>query len=63
MNSRFTIGGYAIRGNPLFGVVISNEEALTTNRTTFTSLLYGNGPGTLFSPRATNLTNAETGKL
>lgn len=46
------------------GVVQSKEEGLTTLKTTFTSLLYGNGPGfNLTDIRKTNLTDAMTGSI
>jgi alkaline phosphatase len=56
------MGGYSLRGNPLFGI---NLNTFTPNvsdvNLTYTSLLYGNGPGNLRAVRNYNLTNEETG--
>jgi len=42
-----TINGYPTRGNPILGVVASND----TYGTPYTTLLYGNGPGNEKDPR------------
>jgi alkaline phosphatase len=56
----FTLGGYSIRGNNIYGLVynrysnVSDRDGLT-----YTSLLYANGPGGLPEIRKVNLTDAE----
>ncbi len=60
----FTMGGYSFRGNAIFGISLSSSQNLTSQEnTTFTSLLYANGPGGLKEIRKTNLTNEQTGIL
>ena len=58
----FTIGGYANRGNDLFGINRNqnSEPNLGGNNLTYTALLYGNGPGNLRQIRTKNLTDEET---
>uniref|UniRef100_UPI00358EF87B alkaline phosphatase-like isoform X1 n=1 Tax=Myxine glutinosa TaxID=7769 RepID=UPI00358EF87B len=50
----FSLGGYALRGNPIFEFAkdLSDEDNLT-----YTSILYGNGPG--YQANRTNLTTEE----
>ena len=57
----FTMGGYSIRGNSLFGINLSKKSNVSGVNLTFTSLLYGNGPGNLRSVRNYNLTSEQTG--
>lgn len=58
----FNIGGYGVRGNPLFGILHSRdgESMLSESLLTYTPLVYGNGPGALKEKRKTNLTDAIT---
>jgi alkaline phosphatase len=56
----FTIGGNSNRGNPVYGVAVSYKTLSDVNLT-FTSILYGNGPGGLLNIRKYNLTNSITG--
>ena len=58
----FTLGGYANRGNPLFGIVHNKDEQLTRQNLTYTPLMYANGPGWRSVQRTWNLTKEETGK-
>ena len=58
----FTLGGYAFRGNPIFGITYTNELNYTLNNLTYTPLLYGNGPGYQGVPRTYNLTSEQTCK-
>jgi alkaline phosphatase len=52
-SSAFTIAGYPVRGNPILGKVIQNDErgepehgyALDANGLPYTTLSYANGPG------------------
>lgn len=57
----FTMGGYSSRGNPILGVNLNRYSNVSGHNLTYTSLLYGNGPGGLRSIRTTNLTNEITG--
>jgi alkaline phosphatase len=59
---RFTLGGYAFRGNPILGVVSGVYVNVSDLAVTLTSLLYGNGPGfyNLTGVRTVNLTNEQT---
>ena len=49
----FTIAGYPVRGNPILGLVVENDEtgeplpeaAVDANGTPYTTLGYANGPG------------------
>ncbi|CAF1110649.1 unnamed protein product, partial [Brachionus calyciflorus] len=57
----FTIGGYAVRGNPLFSVVNTTEkDKLSAYNTTFTALAYANGPSGLTEIRTYNISNEQT---
>ncbi|RNA41849.1 alkaline tissue-nonspecific isozyme [Brachionus plicatilis] len=58
----FTMGGYAIRGNPILGINLNHVSNVSKLNLTYTSLLYGNGPGGINpdSLRNTNLTNIDT---
>ena len=61
----FTLGGNALRGNKIYGVALKNwpyRQNSSDTSLTYTSLLYGNGPGGLKKIRNRNLTNAETGE-
>jgi hypothetical protein len=55
------MGGNSMRGNPILGIALTPKLNLSDSNLTFTSLLYGNGPGALLSIRKTNLTNEITG--
>ena len=58
----FTLGGYSIRGTNILGVNLN--KWLNTSEyfmTTYTNLLYANGPGALKEIRKKNLTSEETG--
>jgi hypothetical protein len=57
----FTIGGNSNRGNNVYGIAVSYKNLSDVNLT-FTSILYGNGPGGLLNIRKHNLTNSITGK-
>jgi alkaline phosphatase len=60
----FNIGGYGVRGSPLFGVLHSKDDETMLsqpNNVSFTPLVYGNGPGGLLEIRRTNLTDKITG--
>ena len=61
------MGGYPRRGNEIFGIVRNQNDKidLTQNGITYTSLLYGNGPGfyNLKAVRTGNLTNSDTEKI
>ena len=62
----FTIGGNAFRGNKIYGLTSKNwpERKNTSDiNLTYTSLLYGTGPGGLKRIRNRNLTNEETGEI
>ena len=59
----FTIGGYSLRGNDVFGLVYNPYGNLTDKNLTFTSLGYANGPGGLQEIRKKNLTDEEVGML
>ncbi|KAK3105350.1 hypothetical protein FSP39_023195 [Pinctada imbricata] len=42
----FAMGGYPTRGNPIFGLTDKDgKSALDNNKKTYTTLVYGNGPG------------------
>ncbi|CAF1139650.1 unnamed protein product, partial [Brachionus calyciflorus] len=58
----FTMGGYSLRGNPILGINLNSYSNLSQANVTYTSLLYGNGPGGPLpgSVRKTNLTNIIT---
>ena len=60
----FTMGGYAFRGNSILGVVQGKFVNVSELKLTFSSLLYGNGPGfyNLTQIRSTNLTSDQTSK-
>ena len=49
----FTIGGYAERGNPVFGLLraVDGELAVDKDGKTYTTLGYANGPGGLNGSR------------
>jgi len=55
------MGGYSLRGNHLFGINLNSYSNVSDVNLTYTSLLYGNGPGNLRAVRNYNLTNEETG--
>ena len=57
------MGGYSMRGNNLFGINLNSYSNVSDVNLTYTSLLYGNGPGNLRSVRTYNLTNELTGIL
>ena len=57
----FTMGGYSVRGNPILGINLNKYANVSEHNLTYTSLMYGNGPGGLRSIRRHNLTNEETG--
>ncbi|RNA02319.1 alkaline tissue-nonspecific isozyme [Brachionus plicatilis] len=60
----FTIGGYAVRGNPIFGTVITTESGkLSKFDTDFTSLAYTNGASGLDKIRTENITNNKTEQI
>jgi len=44
------------------GIVKSGYQNLSDSNLTFTSILYGNGPGGLLEIRTKNLTDEQTGK-
>ena len=52
-----------MRGNNLFGINLNSYSNVSDVNLTYTSLLYGNGPGNLRSVRTYNLTNELTGIL
>lgn len=56
--------GYSIRGNPILGINLNHVSNVSKLNLTYTSLLYGNGPGGINpdSLRNTNLTNIDTGR-
>uniref|UniRef100_H2ZAI9 Alkaline phosphatase n=1 Tax=Ciona savignyi TaxID=51511 RepID=H2ZAI9_CIOSA len=58
----FTIGGYSDRGNPIFGLAPNAiKPTLGDDNKTFTTLLYGNGPGYAFeSCERENVTGVPT---
>lgn len=56
----FTIGGNSLRGNPIYGIAKTSYSNVSDSNLTFTSLLYGNGPGGLMKIRNFNLTNEIT---
>jgi alkaline phosphatase len=61
----FTLGGNANRGNKIYGITSKNwpqRQNTSDINLTYTSLLYGNGPGGLKKIRNRNLTNKETGE-
>lgn len=53
--------GYSLRGNPILGINLNKESNVSDLGYTYTSLIYGNGPGGIRSVRKRNLTNEETG--
>jgi alkaline phosphatase len=54
----FTLSGYAVRGNPILGIAVTNYRGnLTTLNITATSLHYADGPGGFLKLRTTNLTD------
>ncbi len=57
----FTLGGYANRGNSIFGLVYNSYSNLSNSNLTYTSLAYANGPGGLLKIRTKNLTDDEVG--
>jgi alkaline phosphatase len=57
----FTLGGWTFRGNSLFGISVNSRANVSEANLTYTSILYGNGPGGLLAIRSHNLTNQETG--
>jgi len=59
-NLRFRL--YKINLYPNQGVVKSGYQNLSDSNLTFTSILYGNGPGGLLLIRTNNLTDEQTGK-
>jgi alkaline phosphatase len=61
----FTMGGYATRGNPILGLVVTNDRsgeprstpALAADGVPYTTLAYANGPGAVTElPRTTPAT-------
>lgn len=59
----FTIGGYAQRGNSILGINLNKYSNVSDTQVTYTSLIYGNGPGGLREIRKENLTNSQTGNF
>lgn len=59
----FSLGGWTLRGNPIFGISLNIRSNVSDANLTYTSILYGNGPGGLQSIRTKNLTNEITGTL
>ncbi len=59
-----SIGGFATRGVDILGVTLLPDKYMTslTPNLTFTTLLYGNGPGGIRKIRTKNLTYEETCK-
>ena len=57
----FTIGGYPKRGNPVFGIIQEVDNTLTvdTEKRTYTTLGYADGPGGLKGSRQ-DLRNVDT---
>ncbi len=64
----FTIGGYAVRGNPILGKVVENDSrghpekdfARDANGLPYTVLGYANGPGGVAGAARPDLTNVDT---
>ncbi|CAF0976264.1 unnamed protein product [Brachionus calyciflorus] len=56
----FTIGGNSLRGNPVYGLALTSYVNVSDANLTYTSILYGNGPGGLVKIRDYNLTLNET---
>ncbi|KAL3861252.1 hypothetical protein ACJMK2_007300 [Sinanodonta woodiana] len=58
----FSIAGYPTRGNPIFGLVDDTKGGflLAKDNKTFTTLVYGNGPGHNLTHSRQNLSNADT---
>ncbi|KAK3603506.1 hypothetical protein CHS0354_030359 [Potamilus streckersoni] len=58
----FSIAGYPTRGNPIFGLVDDRSGGflLAKDNKTFTTLVYGNGPGHNIGHSRQNLTNVDT---
>jgi hypothetical protein len=48
--------------NKIQGIVKTGYMNLSESNLTFTSILYGNGPGGLLTIRTKNLTDEQTGK-
>lgn len=56
----FTLGGNSLRGNPIYGLALTSYVNVSDSNLTYTSILYGNGPGGLLNIRDYNLTMEET---
>lgn len=59
----FTLGGNSLRGNPVLGLALTSYTNVSDANLTYTSILYGNGPGGLLKIRDFNLTLNETFKI
>nr|UHN91762.1 AKP3 [Brachionus rotundiformis] len=58
----FTLGGNSLRGNPVLGLALTSYTNVSDANLTYTSILYGNGPGGLLKIRDFNLTLKDTSK-
>lgn len=58
----FTFGGNSLRGNPVLGLALTSYTNTSDVNLTYTSILYGNGPGGLLKIRDFNLTSNDTFK-
>lgn len=56
----FTFGGNSLRGNPVLGLALTSYTNISDVNLTYTSILYGNGPGGLLKIRDFNLTLNDT---
>ncbi|RNA26010.1 alkaline tissue-nonspecific isozyme isoform X1 [Brachionus plicatilis] len=59
----FTLGGNSLRGNPVLGLALTSYTNVSDANLTYTSILYGNGPGGLLKIRDFNLTLNDTFKI
>jgi alkaline phosphatase len=56
----FSVGGNSLRGNQIYGLALTRYINVSDSNLTYTSILYGNGPGGLRKIRSYNLTNEGT---